>query len=178
MKKLLFALSLVLLSMSIHAQSAINTLFKQYADNDKFTAVYVSEAMFAMFGEIKTEDADDQAVMDILKGLKELHVLTTEEGDGLKYYEEASKKINSAAYKTLVTVRDKDENVKIFVKEEGKIITELLVLVGSKEEFVLVSLIGKIDLKQISKLSGQMDIKGLDQLKKMDEQKGAEDGGN
>lgn len=176
MKNVIFALSFVLICLTANAQSAVNTIFKQYAEDDKFTAVYVSEAMFGMLGNIQVEDAEDQAVMNVLKDMKELHVLTTEEGDGLKYYEEAAKKINTASYKTLLTVRDKKENVRIFVKEEGAIITELLVLVGSIDEFVLVSLIGKIDIQKISKLSGHLDVKGLEHLKKMEQEKGAEGG--
>jgi hypothetical protein len=159
-------------SIALQAQnSAVNTLFKQYAEDDKFTAVYISEHMFSLLGEIQVEGEEDQAIMDLLSGMKELHVLTTEEGDGMKIYEEASKKINTASYKNLMTVKDGDENVRIFIKESGKknVIDELLLLVGSKEEFVLVNLIGSIDLDKISKLSGSLDIKGLDQLKQLEE---------
>lgn len=170
-KTLVFCLFLVG-SLALQAQnSAVNTLFKQYAEDDKFTAVYISEHMFSLLGDIKVEDTEDQAIMELLSGMKELHVLTTEEGDGLALYEEASKKINTSSYKNLMTVRDGDENVRIFIKESGKkkIIDELLLLVGSQDEFVLVSLIGNIDLDKISKLSGNLDIKGLDQLKQLEE---------
>jgi len=169
MKSLCIACFLLVSTFTVHAQSAINTIFKKYAENDKFTAVYISSDMFSLFSNIKVEDQEEQAVLEIIGGLKELHVLTTEEGDGIQLYKEASKKLDLPSYKTLLTVRDKEENVRIYTKLENKVISELLILVGNKDEFVLVSLLGTIDLKKIANLSNVMDIQGLEQLKKIED---------
>jgi hypothetical protein len=58
------------------------------------------------------------------------------------------------------------------IKENGDIITEMLMLVGGEKEFVAMSLYGEIDLKTISKLSKGMKINGMEYLENIDEKKG------
>ena len=41
-------------------------------------------------------------------------------------------------------------------------------VLGGEHEFLLLSLVGDIDLKQISKLSKSMDIDGFQNLEKLD----------
>ena len=63
-----------------------------------------------------------------------------------------------------MTVRDEESDMRFMIQEKGGIITELLMIMGSDDSFLLLSLIGDIDLKQISKLSQSMDIEGFDKL--------------
>jgi hypothetical protein len=91
-------------------------------------------------------------------------------------YKEALSKVPQNEYSELLTVRDGDENVRIWVKDSGDIINELLLLVGSPDEFVLLSLTGKIDLNQISELSKTLDIDGVEHLDKINKKEG--DGDN
>jgi len=42
---------------------------------------------------------------------------------------------------------------------------------GGKKQFIMVSLYGDIDLKNISKIAQQMRVPGLDQLKHIDDGK-------
>ncbi|MEO6760609.1 MAG: DUF4252 domain-containing protein, partial [Saprospiraceae bacterium] len=67
----------------------------------------------------------------------------------------------------LLTVRDGQQNVRIWIKDTGNVIEELLLLVGSPNEFTLLSFTGKIDLDKISTLSKTLDINGADQLDKI-----------
>jgi hypothetical protein len=75
--------------------------------------------------------------------------------------------VPTSEYSELLTVRDKDEHVRIWTKDAGNIIEELLLLVGKPDEFVLLSFTGKIDLDKISSLSKVLDVKGADQLEKI-----------
>jgi hypothetical protein len=68
-----------------------------------------------------------------------------------------------------MTVRDKDADMKFFIKDDGKgKISELLMVMGGNNDFMILSLFGEIDLKQISRLGRKMDIGGLDKLENMD----------
>ena len=156
---------------TLQAQSdAISQYFDQYVDDENFTVVYVSAKMFEILGKLDLEGLDEpeaEQAMEVVKTLKGIRVLTTEENPQ-KYYKEALQKINVNDYELLVSVRDEGENVRLFVKNQGDIINELFVLVGGEDEFVLVSLIGDIDLKTISKIASSVDIKGVDHLEKLD----------
>ena len=48
-------------------------------------------------------------------------------------------------------------------------INELLLLVGGKDEFVMVSFIGNIDLNKISKLAKVLDVEGAEHLDKLED---------
>ena len=169
----LLIIVLIGLSSPLNAQSdAISKYFEQYMDDERFTVVYISPKMFEILGkldldELKEEEA--QIIMDVVKDLKGLRVLTTEESP-LDFYNEAKSKINTSEYEILLTVRDEGENVQFLIKDSGDIINELLLLVGGQDEFVMLSFMGDIDLDKISQLAKKLDVKGVDHLDKLDEE--------
>lgn len=110
---------------------------------------------------------EDPELKELINGIKGLKILTTNVDAG-KYYTEAIKKIPVGEYETLVTVRDKGENVRFLTKGTGDIVNELLLLVGGKEEFVLMSFVGKIDINKISKLAKKFNVDGIEHLEKIE----------
>jgi hypothetical protein len=44
-------------------------------------------------------------------------------------------------------------------------------VMGGNEQFMVMSLFGEIDLKQISRIGKKMDVKGLEHLEKMGDHK-------
>lgn len=171
MKKQLFLLPLFLLVtiMSASAQNdGITRFFNQYQDDERFTMVFVSPKMFQMVSKIETDDEDWNKVRDIVKDLGSLRVLTADSiGDGLAMYKSALSRVPQNEYAELLTVRDGKENVRIWIKDSGNIIEELLLLVGSPDEFTMLSFTGKIDLDKISQLSKTLDIDGAEHLEKV-----------
>lgn len=168
MKKVLLLLPLLFFAAILSAQNdAINRFFSQYMDDERFTVVFVSPKMFNIVSKISTDDEDWENFREVIGGLKGLRVLTADSiADGMKLYKEALDKVPATEYEELVTVRDGKENVRIWVKDSGNIINELLLLVGSPDQFVLLSLAGKIDLDKISSLSKGLDIDGVKHLEK------------
>jgi len=151
------------------SQDAIQKYFDKYVNDERFDMVYISPKMFNMVSKIELEgDAVDPEIMNIVKNLKGLRVLSYDGPEARNYYQEAKSKINLNEYEELVTARDGDENVNIRVKESGDIVSELLLLVGGSDEFTLISFVGNIDLKDVGKLGKVLDIKHLDQLEKVD----------
>lgn len=170
MKKMILLLPLcLLLAASAFSQNdAINRFFNQYMDDERFTVVFISPKMFNLVSKISTDDEDWENFREVVGGLTGLRVLTADSIDtGLTLYKEALSKVPSAEYAELLTVRDGKENVRIWVKDSGNIINELLLLVGAPDEFVLLSLTGQIDLDKISELSKGLDIQGVEHLKKV-----------
>jgi hypothetical protein len=154
-----------ILSLQIFGQSdAIEKYFKDYSENDQFSVVYVSPKMFQMIGKA-TSGVSDQEYLDIVKDLKGLRILSTE-NNGMKYYKEANTRINAKEYEELMTVRDRNENIRFITKESNGIISELLLLVGGSNEFVMMSFVGNINLDKIAKLSKKLDIQGAEHLDK------------
>ncbi len=162
MKKLLILLTFLMASSGLRAQAdAIDAFFKEYIDDPRFTVVYIGPKLFDMFGDmeingVEFDDAEDEAAMKVIKGLKGLRILTSEEDTG-QLYAEAMKKIDTSDYELLMKVRDNDgSNVDFFIKENGDSnkISELFMIAGGKgEEFVLLSFVGNMSLDEVTKMA-------------------------
>lgn len=160
-----FAVALFI-SMSASSQTdAIERFFKDYQDDENFTVVYVSPKMFQMVSKV-TDGSEDKELSAIVKDLKGLRILTSKVNPG-KVYTEANKRLNIKEYEELVTVREKDSNVRFVTKEANGVINELLLLVGGKEEFVMMSFVGNIDLSKIARLAKKLNIDGAEHLDKI-----------
>lgn len=170
MKYIIFLL-LSVFTLNVQAQvDAIDTYFQQYLEDDDFTVVYISPKMFSLISKLDLKDVDNdpeaKIIMETIKDIKGLRVLTTDVKP-MERYKEAMQKINTNEYEVLVTVRDKGENVRIWVKEKDSVISELLLIVGALDEFVMLSFVGDIDLDKISRLANNIDIKGAEHLEKV-----------
>jgi hypothetical protein len=153
-----------------HAQDAIQKYFDKYMNDERFDMVFISPKMFDMVSKIELEgDNVDPEVMEIIKELKGLRILSYDGPEAMTYYNEAKSKINLDEYEELVVARDGDENVHIRVKDSGDIVNELLLLVGGNNEFALLSFVGNVDLKKVGKLGKLLDIDHVDQLERINE---------
>ena len=170
MKKLFVISILLLCTLAASAQNdAISKFFSKYENDDSFTQVVVTARMFGLFANLDAEDPEDQEVIDAVSKVKGLKILTKDNiSNGKEMYADAFKMIDSKEYEELMTVKDRENDMKFLIKEKEGTISELLMVLGGEHEFLILSLVGDIDLKQISKLSKSMDIEGFENLEKLD----------
>lgn len=170
MKNVFSIIMMLFIGFAAHAQNdAIESLFKDYQADANFKTVYISPKMFQIAYNA-TDVNDEKELAAIVKDLKGLRIMSTEK-ETSKIYSEANKRLNIRTYETLATIKDKDTNVKFITKETNGSISELLLLIGSKNKFVLMSFTGKIDLNKIAKLSKKLDIDGAEYLDKVNSKK-------
>ncbi len=166
--KSLFIIPL-LLSMGVASaqQDAISKFFKIYADDERFSSVYISPKMFQLVSKIKINDMDPD-LQDMLKNITGLHILSTHQSPKA-FYKEAITKINTKEYEELMKIRDKDEDVLFLTKTNSSSdkIEELLMLVGGSDEFSMISFVGDIDLNKIGRLGKSLNIDGSEHLEKI-----------
>ena len=171
MKKLLLVVMMMGASMAFAQTDAISKFFNKYQSDESFSQVTVSSKMFSLFTNMEVESKEDQEILNAISKLKGLRILAKENArDGYQLYKEAMGLIPTREYEELMSVRDKDKDMKFFIKETspGKI-SELLMVAGGSEEFMVLSLFGEIDLKQVGKIGSKMDIDGLDHLDRIDD---------
>jgi hypothetical protein len=166
----------MMFSVAAMAQNdAVTKFFSKYQNDESFTYANISSKMFSMFTNMEVEDKDDQEVLNAISKLKGLRVLQKEDArNARELYKEALGLIPTKDYEELMSVRDEDKDMKFYVREAspGKI-AELLMIMGGNEEFMVLTLFGEIDLKQVGKLGRKMDIDGLKNLQKLDDKKPA-----
>ncbi|MGO4291492.1 DUF4252 domain-containing protein [Chitinophaga sp. RAB17] len=168
MKRYLLLLMAVFASFHLSAQqgSVIDRFFQKYESDRSFTLVSITPKMFSMFAKVETGDADAKNMMKVIQKLKGLRILAKEDTrEGPRLYKEAAAFLSSD-FEELMTLRDKDSDLKFMVRENAKgAISELIMLVGSSNEFMAMSLVGDIDLNEISLIAGSVNIQGMDKLK-------------
>ena len=166
---LLIAVTSVYGSVVIAQQDPVNALFEKYAGKEGFTTVHLTGDLLKLAAKIDSEDQD----MKMLSKLTEIKVLAQEcvEGQltGLNFHAEIWPALNKSAYKELLIVKEKDQDVKMLARENGDIISEFLIIVSGLNENVLVQIKGNMNLKEMDQLSDSFDFKGFDQLKKLEE---------
>ncbi|MFY0606292.1 MAG: DUF4252 domain-containing protein [Cyclobacteriaceae bacterium] len=171
MKKQLLIVLISFASTAVFAQgTVIGKYFDQLATNEQFTKVSVSSKMFSLFTDLETGSEQEEEFLKAVSKLKGLKIIVADSiSNSASMYKQASADISSAGYDELMSVMDAEENMKFSIKEKNGVISELIMVVGGNEKFVLLSLFGEIDLKNISKIASAMRVDGLEQLKKLDE---------
>ena len=170
MKKFLIIAILSFLPVGLTAQS----IFDRFEDLDEVSSVVVNKNMFNLLVkmDVDTDDPEAKEFMDIAKSLSGLKVFVTEdEKVSADMKATVDKYLKSADLEELMRVKDKDANVKFYVKsgKDEDHVSELLMFVTGiknmdveiddrKIETVLLTLTGDIDLTKIGSLTKKMDL--------------------
>lgn len=170
MKKLILIAIIIGIPLTGFSQS----LFDKYEDLDNVSTVVVNQSMFRLLSNIDVEvdDKDTQDFMDIAKSLKNLKVFITEDkGISSDMKTSVNKYLKSSSMEELMRVKDKDANIKFYIKngKDDDHVSELLMFItgmnkvdvdvnGRKFETVLLSLTGDIDLNKIGSLTKKMNL--------------------
>jgi CII-binding regulator of phage lambda lysogenization HflD len=154
------------------SQDAISKFFTKYQSDESFSQVNVSSKMFSLFTNMEATTPEDKEVLEAISKLKGLKILAKENtSDARTLYKEAYALIPKNEFEELMSVRDKDKDMKFYIKETGGKISELVMIMGGTEDFMVMSLFGEIDLKQVSRIGHKMNVDGLEKLEKMENNK-------
>lgn len=170
MKKVAVVVLIAILPVFGFSQS----VFDKYEDMDNVGSVIVNKGMIDLVSKLggMSDDADAKEFMEVASGLKGVKVFMTEDASVSADMSATVKKyLKSSKLEELMRVKDKDVNVKFYVRDGAKAdhVTELLMFVsglnnvdmgshGRKLETVLVSLTGDIDLNKIGSITNKMDL--------------------
>jgi hypothetical protein len=167
MKKSVIIVMITMMASATFAQDAISKFFSKYQNDESFNQVNISSKMFGLITNMEIETPEDKDIAEAISKLKGLKILQKEDArNARELYKEAFSLIPKD-YEELMTVRDKDKDIKFMIKEAGGKISELLMVMGGNSEFMVLSLFGEIDLKQVSRIGKKMDVKGLENLHNM-----------
>jgi len=169
------AIVLVMLPAMVMAQSEFDKLYDKYAGKDGVTSINIQPEMFKFLNSFDMSDSADDAkeaqnVMEQLSGLKLLVYESVNEKTLNNFYKEIKNSLPLNKYAELMTVDDSESHVKFLVKKEGKKrFSEMLMIVKSDDEVVVMSMMGDLDMKSISKIGSSLDMKGMENLDKLEE---------
>lgn len=177
--KLSFLTSLLFLSITgLRAQSIMDKLFERYNGKDGYTTINISSEMFKLFANMEDKDGNKNEATELinaaskLTGIKAITVnadsadLSLSNRRAIDLYNEV-KPLIGPAYTMLMEVKDNKENVLVYTRRSGKIISEVIVLVKEPNSTVFLCITGDVDLEQIGRLASRMNIHAAKKLKKI-----------
>lgn len=158
MKKIIFIIALAILPFASYAQISI---FDKFEDMDDVTSVIVNKEAFKMLSKFKGNSPEAKAYGEMVQSLESLKVFTTENTAIANQMEEVvSRYLKTSKLVELMRVKDKDANVKIYVRpgKDDSHVSELLMFVNdltnkTNKQAVVLSLTGEIDLNKISEIT-------------------------
>lgn len=167
MKKTHLLLSLALLATGfIRAQNvALNTFIDEHKNDKNFTFAYLSKDLYEVVTHSEIADKDWKKLQQVVSNFGSLSILAADHIDtGVSLYKDARDRIPADEFDELLTVRDGQENVRIWTKDVDNTVTDLILLVGAPEEFVLICFSGKLELGNLSDLAKLFDAEEAQQL--------------
>lgn len=173
MSKLFTILLVFVFSLTLFASNPkIDGIFKKYDGKKGFTTVNVTKDMFGLFMQMDNSAEDNTSLkksMSKLDGIKIMnYTADSTQNISKSLFSEIKKSIPMSEYKELMVINDNQSNVKMLVKKNGEIITDFLMLVGEKDEVVLINISGNINLEDLRNVSKSMNIKGMEGIKSID----------
>lgn len=170
MKKYILIVAMAVLPLSGFSQS----IFDKFEDSDAVSSVVVNKNMFNLLVkmDVDVDDPEAQDFMNIAKSLSGLKVFITEDkAVSADMQATVNKYLKSSSLEELMRVKDKETNVKFYVKngKDEDHVSELLMFVTGidntdmeindrKIETVLLTLTGDIDLTKIGSLTKKMNL--------------------
>ncbi|MGB5461238.1 MAG: DUF4252 domain-containing protein [Eudoraea sp.] len=170
MKKYILIAAMAVLPLSGFSQS----IFDKFEDSDAVSSVVVNKNMFNLLVkmDVDVDDPEAQDFMNIAKSLSGLKVFITEDkAVSADMQATVNKYLKSSSLEELMRVKDKETNVKFYVKngKDEDHVSELLMFVTGidntdmeindrKIETVLLTLTGDIDLTKIGSLTKKMNL--------------------
>lgn len=183
-KKAVILLAIMIAPMVSFGQS----FFDKYESMKGVTSGVISQKMFKMIAtiDVDLDDPEAQGFLDMVKKIESIKVLSTgDKSISSSLAADAEKYIGSSRLDELMRFKDGNQTVKFYVKEgrDENHVKELLMYInGLKEltkeanieingekreiETIVVSIIGDVDLREISKITSKMNVPGGKHLEK------------
>jgi len=174
-RKLVIVMALAVLPLFTFAQS----IFDKFEDMDDVSTVVVTKKAFDLMVKMGGDSEEAKEYVNMIANLNNLRVLATENATiAADMKAKVNTYLKSSKLSELMRVKDKEGNVKIYIKEgkDADHVSELFMFVEGiskhmggeerKPEAVIVSITGDIDLNKISKLTSKMNIQGGEHLEK------------
>lgn len=167
MKKISIIIALIIFPFLSNAQDFVDQLIEKYQGQKGFTTVIVNKGLLDLAAAM-----DDDKDLEKMKGMIDnIRIIAMEDylnTENINFYNEIISQVDVGLYQELMTVKESDNDVVFFVKYAGKDIDELLLIVGGSDDNAVISIKGKINIKEMASLSKSIHMNGLEHLSELE----------
>ena len=126
--------------------------FSKYADMDEVTTVYISKKMFQMMPTVESIGLELANMQGKIDGLQ---ILSTERKDLQAQMRKEFNGMIGKEYEELMRVKDKKTKANFYIRQQGELIKELIMLADSEENFSVIQLKGNFTLQDIQEITNE-----------------------
>ena len=166
MKKIVTIIILAAFPFILSAQDFVDNLIDKYEGERGFTTVVINSALFDIAAAI-----DDDEDLQKMKGMIDnIRIIAMEDHfiSDINFFDEMKNQVDTKVYVELMTVKEHDNDVVFYVKYADKDIEELLLVAGGHDDNAVISIKGKINLKEMASLSNSVHISGFEYLDELE----------
>jgi hypothetical protein len=155
MKKIVLLLTaFLLLAATAFAQDG-KTIYQRYSDEENVSAVYISPAMFRLFGVIPDIELDGSNVnlSNVIRSLTSLYVLNSRNeriNDNLRA--DTERYIKRGEYELLMEAKDSGETVRMYTVGDDEVVKNFVMLAAEPGETTFISFEGLISRADFERL--------------------------
>lgn len=164
MKTLSFLILLLCsITLSQAQTESIQQFYNKYKNLEEVTHIKLQGWVL----QLAAKHADDDEANKIFKKITQLRFLNMEEGNPVST-DEMSKLLHSLRkdnFEELIQIRDEGEQINCFIRSKEDLITDVVLLISGSDEFLLLSLEGKLRFSDLNDLD--LEVKGSEQFKKL-----------
>lgn len=166
MKYLLIFVAAFLATLSAGAQSgSVLHFYDKYKNMENVRDVRLQGWVL----QLASRFSDEEAGAKLLRKISHLRVLIMDNGNLVtpRDYSRLIKGLKSEAFEELFDAKDGHEQINCHIREKGGSVTDVLIAVSSADSFILLSLEGRFQLRELRDLN--FDIEGAEHFKKLPE---------
>jgi len=158
MKKILFSLLGVALTLGAFAQNPIDRIYSDFAANDDFTKITISGKMFEMANHIEVENIEDQEMVDAFGMIEGVSIVASDSMQNVHATFQSAVQRAGGNFENLMTIDDKKGKAEILINERNGVVKEVLIIAGGDDGFVIAALWGDIDLAKLATITRELQI--------------------
>ncbi len=167
MKRISIILALLIFPFFTNAQDFVDQLIEKYQGKRGFTTVVVNKNLFDIAAAMD-DDEDLQKMKGMIDNIRIIAMEDYTNSEKINFYKEIIAQVDTKSYQELMKVKESDHDAVFYVKYAGKDIEELLLIAGGKDENAVISIKGKISLKEMASLSKSVHMKGFEHLNELE----------
>ena len=114
---------------------------------------------------------DEEEAEKILKKITQLRVMIMEDGNLVspQEYNNLVRSVKKDRFEELIKIKEEGQDIEFMIREENDAITDVLIMVSSPDQFVLLSLEGKLKFSDLNDL--QIEVDGGEHFQKLPDDK-------
>lgn len=146
MKRLLFILTLIVIPLGLSAQTSLDDIYDDYAGKKGYQSVIYGKKMITMMKENASSD-----VRRLLNGISMIRIIS-HSGSETALYDDV-KDIVRKEYDLISRIDEEGNSSLFYLYEDNDEDMSFVMLSSGEESKVVLEIIGRFDVKDISKLS-------------------------